>query len=192
MLLLTIVMGIVTTAIIAMFHGVRKTQGEADAVDANRNLVERFDKDARFANAITKPGPGVTAGTTYVEWRTGNLGAPQTCTQWRYVSATQQIQSRSWTEGSRSSTLTSWKTEIVGVTPLPATSIFSLPTPDPALNAASDPQKEQLTLAFQSTAGVQQRTSRATQLTVTAVNTTSAAVPANVCSDVTSPDVIRP
>jgi prepilin-type N-terminal cleavage/methylation domain-containing protein len=187
-LLLSVLMGIVTASIIGMFQGVRKTQGEATAIDANRAVVERLDKQIRFANAITSPGAGATAGTFYVEWQSGDTGQPQTCTQWRYVASTKALQARSWTEvpGAASP---AWVTQILGVSPIAGQNVFQPGKPDPRLSAASQPQKQQLTVEFQTTAGLQQRTTRATELTVTAVNTTSSLAPTGICSDL---NVTRP
>ena len=190
--LLSILMALVTSAMLSMFSTTRKQQGVADAADANRAVLQRLDRDVRFANAVNTPGAGATAGSWYVEWRNGNTGQPQTCTQWRFAAGA--LQSRSWTEGSASATLTSWSTLETGVTAVSGKPIFDLGSAVVTGSGAA-PQRQQLLVAFQSTRGVQQRSVRATQLTITAANTASSTVAAGVCTDlntISNPTAGRP
>jgi len=187
MFIFTILLGLLGVAVTSMFQSVRKQQAIADASDVNRLVVERLDKQVRYANAITAPGAGTTTGSTYVEWRTGILNVasaqPQTCSQWRFLSVTKQLQSRQWTEGSYSSTVSSWVNQENGVSVLPGVAIFTLA---PTVSAATLPQ-QQLTIAYQTTVGVQQKATRATQVTFTAQNTVGSAAPTSVCIDGTRP-----
>jgi len=180
--LLSILMAIVTTAIVSMFQTVRKQQGQADAIDQIRFVVDKLDKSVRYANAINTPAVGATAGITYVEWRAGNLtGATnfdQTCTQWRFDSTTGLLQSRSWIEG-QSGTLTAWFTQATGISQNGSNPVFAAPVSS-ATGAAAQ-TKQQLQIWFNATNGVQQTTTRTTKVTFTAQNTTSSAVAAGKC-----------
>jgi len=187
--LLSILMAIVTAALVSMFQTVRKQQNQADAIDQIRFVVDKLDKSVRYANAINTPGAGSTAGTLYVEWRIGNLtGATnysQTCNQWRFDSTNGLLQSRTWTEGTSGSTLTSWFTQADHIVQHGSTAVFVLPIS--TIQGAGAPAKQQLQIAFDATVGTQQSTTRSTQLTLTAANTTSASVAAGKCTDVSRP-----
>jgi prepilin-type N-terminal cleavage/methylation domain-containing protein len=182
--LLAILMSLVTAAVLGMFTTVRKQQSSADAIDADRTVLLRLDRQLRFANAITSPGAGATAGTTYVEWQTGNANQPKTCTQWRYAAGA--FQARTWTQGLVGSSLTSWSTQIVGVSAIPGQKIFDIADTSEA-GAGYSPQRQHLTIMFQTTAGTQQRSTRATELTITAENSPSASVLAGACTDGSRP-----
>src|SRR4051812_14728077 len=73
-----------TAATTSMFGQLRRQQGTTDNLDTTRKVILLLDKQVRYANFIATPGTG-TDGNSYVEWRTGNSGQQQTCTQWRYV-----------------------------------------------------------------------------------------------------------
>jgi hypothetical protein len=165
-----------------MFQVVRKQQGQADAIDQIRVVVQKLDKSVRYANAINTPGAGATSGTLYVEWRIGNLtGATnydQTCTQWRFDSVKGLLQSRTWVEG-QSGSVTAWFTQATGISQNGSNSVLSAPVS--AATGAGGQTKQQLRVWFDAKAGTQQTTTRMTKVTFTAQNTTSAAVEAGKC-----------
>jgi prepilin-type N-terminal cleavage/methylation domain-containing protein len=182
--LLAILMSLVTAAMLSMFTTVRKQQSSADAIDADRTVLQRLDRQVRFANAITSPGAGTTAGTTYVEWQTGNASQPKTCTQWRYASG--KFQARTWIQGSSATTTTAWSTQIVGVSAIPGKKIFDIADTSET-GPGYTPQRQQLSVKFQTTSGTQQSSTRATQLTIVAENSPSAAVVVGACADGSRP-----
>jgi prepilin-type N-terminal cleavage/methylation domain-containing protein len=190
--LLSILMAIVTTAIVSMFQAMRKQQGQADAIGQIRVVVDKLDKSVRYANAVNTPGVGTTAGTLYVEWRTGNLtGATnytQTCTQWKFDSSAGTLQSRTWNEGD-STSISAWFTQATGISNNGTTDVFSFPKDrtdstvlNPPINVTAAAQRQQLEVTFNAKAGVQQTTTRATDVILTAQNTTSGLMAAGKCS----------
>jgi Tfp pilus assembly protein PilE len=189
MIVFTIILGIITSAIIAMLHQQQKENGQANNLDASRKVIEALDHSTRYANAITSPGTG-TDGGSYVEWQVGNAGQQQTCYQWRYEPSTGYLQSRSWQPpltGSGSVTPTGWSTEATGISLTGATPIWSI-TPALAADVSAN-TKEQLTVSFTSTSGTPSSSS-ASQVTLTAINSTSEAAPTGasaVCTQVGRP-----
>jgi type II secretory pathway pseudopilin PulG len=108
---LIVAMGIFVT-VIAIFMGgvvvmtknaVRSTV-TANAGDSARLVLQRFDKQVRYADAINLPGPG-TGGRQYIEFRTPATVAASgvtTCTQWRWDPTTTVMEMRSWADGATS------------------------------------------------------------------------------------------
>jgi len=195
-----ILLAIVTAATLSMFQSSRKQASQGDDLDASRKVIELLDKQVRYANAITTPGTG-PSGDTYVEWRTGNIGLQQTCTQWRYDPTANQLAYRSWrpTLGSpgywNNGSLTSWTTAGSGISAVVGTPIFSItpaylgasPAPSPAPNT-----KEELTVAFVTTKGKPAQ-SQTSQVTLTATNSTSMSAPTGsqaVCTEHVDNDTV--
>ncbi len=86
MIIFTLIIGIVTTAIVTMMRQVDKQSGLDSNLGNARKAIETLDGQIRFANAITTPGTGAS-GDQYVEFQTletNLVGQPQVCTQWRY------------------------------------------------------------------------------------------------------------
>jgi hypothetical protein len=73
-----------------------------------RAVVDSLGRQAAFASSVNPPT--TVGGDLYLEMRTDSVsaGKPSTCVQWRYRSATGEVQSRSWNTLTISPT--SWKT----------------------------------------------------------------------------------
>jgi prepilin-type N-terminal cleavage/methylation domain-containing protein len=110
-------------AVDVMYKDVRKQQGSSDGLDANRKAVQLLDKQIRYANAVTNPGLG-TDGNPYVEWRSGNTGQSQTCTQWRLNQTTHFLQWRTWTVPN--TTASAWRNQANNIYLPTVGSLFSL------------------------------------------------------------------
>jgi prepilin-type N-terminal cleavage/methylation domain-containing protein len=119
MVIFSIVMAVVSAAIIAMLHQERTETGQTDDLNGARKIEELLDYQARYANAITTPGLGSDgAGDLYVEWQSGNIGQQQTCFQWRWVPTSGDVQYRKWLapfNGAGVAGLTSWSNVADGV-----------------------------------------------------------------------------
>lgn len=175
MLIFSIILGIITTAIVAMLHQEQKESGQANDLDASRKVIEALDHSVRYANAITTPGTGAD-GSDYVEWQSGNVGQQQTCSQWRYVPSSGMFESRTWQpplSGVGSVTATAWVVEAVGMSQVGSTPVFSIAPSSPSST------KEELDVTFQSTSGAPATTS-ASQVSLTAINSTSSSAPTGV------------
>jgi len=180
----TMILGIITASVVEMMSQTRKESGQADNLDSARKIIQTLDTEVRYANAVTVPGTG-TDGSYYVEWRSGNSGQQQTCTQWRYIPSTGQVERRSWLPplavGGSASAPTNWYLEGTGVSLLGTTPIWSI-----APTSAVD-DHEELVVQFMSSHGapVSQATN---QITLTAVNTASSSpLTPPVCTEVGRP-----
>jgi type II secretory pathway pseudopilin PulG len=135
MIIFTIVIGIVTTAIVAMMQQVNKQSGLADNLGNARKGIETLDGQVRFANAVTTPGT-VASGDQYVEFRTlatNVVNQPQVCTQWRYHVASRALQFRTWqVPASGPATPTAWLTSALAISPVPGVPVFAFTPPPPA------------------------------------------------------------
>jgi prepilin-type N-terminal cleavage/methylation domain-containing protein len=184
MIVFAIILGIITTAIVAMLHQEQRQTGQADNLDASRKVIEMLDHSLRYANGVSQPGTG-TDGSYYVEWQSGNTNQTQTCTQWRYVPTGGKLQQRTWTVPAVGGTVTAgaWATEAVGMSPVnSSTPIFSLST-------TSSNTKEEVDVAFTATNGAPS-TSSASQISLTAINSTTPTAPTGVnaiCTQVGRP-----
>jgi type II secretory pathway pseudopilin PulG len=183
MIIFTMIMAIITTAIVNMVHQSQKESGQTNNLNASRKVITLLDHSVRYANAITLPGTG-TDGNTYVEFRTGNTGQQQTCTQWRYVTVGGKLQWRTWQpplSGTGTVTATGWATAAIGISKVGATPIFSV-SPSSSADA-----KEELDVTFTSTSGAPV-TSSASQDTITAINSSSPSPPTTAtCTEVGRP-----
>jgi Tfp pilus assembly protein PilW len=183
MIVFTMILAIITSAIITMQRQTQTETGQANNLDASRKVIELLDHSVRYANAITAPGTG-TDGSYYVEWQTGNDGQQQTCTQWRYVPASGAMQWRTWQPPltpPATVTPTAWATAAIGMSKVGATPIFVVG----ASNAADT--KEELAVQFTATSGARPASS-ASQVTLTAINSDSSSPPVTAtCAEVGRP-----
>lgn len=184
MIVFAIILGIITTAIVTMMRQTQRQSGQADNLDASRKVIEMLDHSVRYANAVSQPGTG-TDGSYYVEWQSGNTNQQQTCTQWRYVPSGGQLQQRTWQpplSGVGTVTPGPWATEAVRMSPVGSTPIFSLST-------TPSNTKEELDVQFTASNGAPS-TSSVSQVSLTAINSTSATAPTGVnaiCTQVGRP-----
>lgn len=183
MIIFTMIMAIITTAIVNMVHQSQKESGQSNNLNSSRKVIEMLDHSVRYANAITTPGTG-TDGSYYVEFRTGNTGQQQTCTQWRFVPTGGKMQWRTWQpplSGLGSVTATSWSTAAIGMSKVGVAQVFSI-----APSSASD-TKEELVVQFTATSGAPP-TSSASQVTITAINSPFSIAPTTAtCTEVGRP-----
>lgn len=183
MIIFTMIMAIITTAIVNMVHQSQKESGQSNNLNSSRKVIEMFDHSVRYANAITTPGTG-TDGSYYVEFRTGNTGQQQTCTQWRFVPTGGKMQWRTWQpplSGLGSVTATSWSTAAIGMSKVGVAQVFSI-----APSSAAD-TKEELVVQFTATSGAPP-TSSTSQVTITAINSPSPIAPTTAtCTEVGRP-----
>jgi type II secretory pathway pseudopilin PulG len=182
MIVFSIIMGTITTAVVVMLKQQQRQTITGNDMDAGRKLIELLDRQVRYANAINTPGTG-TDGNFYVEWRSGNGGQQQTCTQWRYVPTTGRVEQRSWQPplaGNGSVTATSWVPLAFNVKLIGATPVWSI-TPTSALSS-----HEELTMVFAVSSGTPAVTTN-NQVTLTAINSTGSAAPTALCQEVGRP-----
>ena len=108
---LIVAMGIFVTVIAIFMSGVVTMTNNAvrstvtvNAGDNARLVLQRFDKQLRYADSVNLPGAG-SAGRQYIEFRTPSTVAKSgvtTCTQWRWDPTTSLIEMRSWADGAAS------------------------------------------------------------------------------------------
>jgi prepilin-type N-terminal cleavage/methylation domain-containing protein len=189
MIIFTIILGIITSAIINMERQGQRENGQANDLDAARKVVNLLDYSARFANAVTLPGTG-TDGSLYVEWQSGNTGQQQTCTQWRYVPTGGMLQYRSWQpplSGIGTVTPSGWATAATGISQVGATPVFSITSGTKSQTSSKLDTKEELAVQFNAASGVPSM-NVATQITLTAINTSSQSPPLTAtCTQVGRP-----
>jgi Tfp pilus assembly protein PilW len=188
-IIFTLILAIITSAIITMDKQSQRENGLANNLDASRKVLTMLDHSVRYANAITLPGTG-TDGSYYVEWQTGNAGQQQTCTQWRYVPTGGKVQFRSWLvplTTPATVTATGWATAALNITQVGATPIWSIPSGTKSSTSSTADTKEQLAVQFTSTSG-QPPSSSTSQITLTAINSSSASPPTTAtCTQVGRP-----
>jgi prepilin-type N-terminal cleavage/methylation domain-containing protein len=181
MALFSILLAIFASATTIMLKDVRRQDRLSDDADGARRVVQQLDKQIRYANAVNTPG-ATADGTVWVEWQQGNKGQQQTCVQWR-LRPDGNMQYRTWQpilSGSGTVTPTGWVSRANHISPPASGAVFSLaPTV-----AASNASKQQLTIKFRAIQG-SPAVSKATQVTLTALNTKTSNTPATaVCQEV--------
>lgn len=181
-MIFAMILAIITTTIMTMMHDQQRENGIGANLDSSRKLIETLDRQVRYANAITTPGTG-TDGGYYVEFRTGNANQQQTCTQLRYLPSTGVVAYRTWLPplgGTGSVTASSWITLAFNVSPPSGNTIWSI-TP-----SASTSNRTALTANFVTSNGAP-ATSTSSQVTITALNTSSSSASTTVCNEVGRP-----
>ena len=93
-----VVIAIFMGGVVSMTQTTARAQAVSDATSAARKVLDRFDKQVRYSSGINRPGPGVTAGTYYIEYVVPAQvsGTVQNCVQWRYDSTAHTLAIRSW------------------------------------------------------------------------------------------------
>jgi type II secretory pathway pseudopilin PulG len=186
MIIFTMVLGIITSAIVVMMKQVDKQSGLADNLGNARKAIETLDGQIRFANAITTPGTGAS-GDQYVEFQsleTDVTGQPEVCTQWRYDVASSSIQYRTWQVPTTTPAVvipTTWITTALTASPVGSTPIFAL------LNNSAPSSHQSVTVDFQVTDGAPPQSS-ADEVSLTAINSLQSNTTNNsVCQEVNRP-----
>jgi hypothetical protein len=192
MIIFTLILGIITTAIISMMRQVDKQSGLADNLGNSRKAIEVLDGQVRFANAVTTPGT-VASGDVYVEFRTIQNDQTQLCTQWRYHIVSKALQYRTWQPAVTPVAPTGWLTTALSVSPVSGVPVFSatpppgttLPTPSANPNVPA--QHQSLYVDFVTTDGAPAQSSMS-QVGITAINSTLGATTNNtVCQEAGRP-----
>ena len=146
MLCMSILMTLVTSAIIQIYHSVNSV----DAVSAAQSQVDttfvRLDKEVRYARGIS--APGAVGGDQYVEYLL-NVDTVDTCVELRLNNTTGELQRRQWVKNQTPIAPTAWQTLAASIT---ATTPFTVRTP-PSSPLPTDPRYQQLTVDVFSTTG---------------------------------------
>lgn len=140
MMVFSIAIAMVYTAIIKVQHYTTDVQGSADANSELRQALAVIDKQVRSGNVLYSPAnevspssctaSGTDAGTCMrVYTQTNGL---QRCVQWQVINdpahpGTQMLRSRSWsTTWQTDSSYTTWRTDARGLVPTPSQAPFTL------------------------------------------------------------------
>ncbi|MBO3085546.1 PulJ/GspJ family protein [Cellulomonas fengjieae] len=98
------VVAIFLSGVVVMTNNAVRSTVTVNAGDRARLVLQRFDKQVRYADAVNLPGAG-GGGRQYIEFRTPATVAKSgvtTCTQWRWDPATGVVAMRSWADGAGS------------------------------------------------------------------------------------------
>jgi type II secretory pathway pseudopilin PulG len=172
MSIMTIVGAIFTAGVLQMFRSANRSEAASTAQSQINNAFLRLDKEIRYAAGISTPGS--VGSDSYVEFLTTNTGTP-VCTELRLHVATKQLQRRTWIQGSSPLTPSTW---IPLASLVSSTQPFTLSAADATFNF----QRLQLKLAGTSGAGGT-ATSKQTDVTFTALNTSPTTSSATVCTE---------
>ena len=178
MVVFSIIAGIILSVTTVMLRQQRRQVAVGDNLGAARKILQRLDAQVRYANAINTPGTAPD-GNFYVEWRTGNVGQQQYCTQWRRVTATNQLQFRSWQpplNGFAAVPVPAWNTLASTIKLTGGTAIFK-----PGLSGGPNAH-QRLIVTFTSTSG-SPPVSTDSQIAITALNSPNGA-PTGLCNEV--------
>jgi type II secretory pathway pseudopilin PulG len=202
MIIFTLIIGIITTAIVTMMKQIDKQTGLDSNLANARKAIETLDGQLRFANAVTTPGT-VASGDQYVEFRTlatNMANQPEVCTQWRYHVASKALQYRTWSvPASGAATPTTWLTTALSVSPASGNPIFAFTPPLPQVLKAlppptkpTDPQPHQTLYVDFVTSDGSPPVTTTSQVGIAAINSQlvpTAGNPANnsVCQEVGRP-----
>jgi prepilin-type N-terminal cleavage/methylation domain-containing protein len=187
MVIMTVVLIIFTSGITQAFSAENKNDTAASAENQLVVAFQRLDKEVRYASAISSPG--TQAGDPVVEFLSPDLTSTtnSTCTQVRLHTSTGQLQQRTWTQGAvgATPTPTGWQqlaSSVIAATPKATASAGSTSTstvvvvaPFATIGPNPTQQFQRLEVAVNVTFGVNQNaTTKQSDITFTAVNTTSA------------------
>lgn len=107
----SVVIAVFMGAVVTMSNSTVRSQVVSDTASQLRTVFQRLDKEVRYASDINTPG--TVNGRIYVEYlvpASTATGAPL-CVQWRYVTATRELQRRTASPGVPSSA-TGWATMV--------------------------------------------------------------------------------
>lgn len=172
MTLLSIFMAMFTTGVVTMYRSANRNQAISAAQSQVGTVYLRLDKEIRYAAGISEPGP--VGADSYVEYLTVFTGTP-VCTQLRLDVDSGQLQRRSWRQGSTPLMPGAW-------IPLAAEVSSAQPFTRWPADATYNFQRLQLQLDARSGAGPA-ATSRHSDVTFTALNTTLDTASNTVCTE---------
>jgi prepilin-type N-terminal cleavage/methylation domain-containing protein len=173
MVCMSILMTLVTSAVIQVYHAVNGVDAITSAQTEVNTSFMRLDKEVRYARAISTPG--AVAGDQYVEYLL-SVDSVDTCVELRLNNATQELQRRQWVKNQTPLTPTPWQTlaaYVSGATPFTVTAADS--------SSLTSFRYQRLTLDVtsvtgggpgQDTAQGRAGSQRETNVTFTALNTT--------------------
>lgn len=111
--ILTVLLVISLSAVVALTKSTVRAQAVANATDQLRVTFQRFDKEVRYASAINIPG--FSDEDYYVEYlvEASVKDGAATCVQWRLNMDTAELQRRTWSLDSTEAS--AWQTTVTGV-----------------------------------------------------------------------------
>ncbi len=172
MTIMTIAMAVFTGGILQLHRAANRTEATANAQSQVNIAFLRLDKEIRYAAGISTPG---TVGSdSYVEFLTTYTGTA-VCTELRLQVAAKQLQRRTWVQGSSPLAPSPW---IPMASEVSSTLPFTLSVPDATFNF----QRLRVRLLATSGAGGT-ATSKQTDVTFTALNTSLTTSSATVCTE---------
>ncbi|WP_146211284.1 hypothetical protein [Quadrisphaera granulorum] len=130
MSLFATVLAVVMTGIMGISRSTVRVQGAASSQTDVWEVFTTLDQQVRYADAINLPG--TVGDTSWVEYRGITAGGGERCYQWRYVSSTGVLQTRSWLE-SGSPSAGSWSTVLTTALRSSTASPFTTLAPTAAL-----------------------------------------------------------
>jgi type II secretory pathway pseudopilin PulG len=94
-----VVIAVFMSGVVSMTRVTARAQGVSDATTSARKVLDRFDKQVRYATAVNSPGSGVS-GAYYVEYLAPaqDAGAAPYCAQWQYDPTGHTMSIRTWTD----------------------------------------------------------------------------------------------
>lgn len=174
MVCMSILMTLVTSAIIQIYHSVNSVDAASAAQSQIDTTFVRLDKEIRYARGVSNPG--TVDGDQYVEYLL-DVDSVDTCVELRLHNATGELQRRQWLKNQTPTAPTGWQTlasSISATTPFTVTPAQSdLPT---------DVRYQRLTVDIFSTTGggpgqnssaARAGARRETDVTFAALNTTA-------------------
>lgn len=174
MVCMSILMTLVTSAIIQIYHSVNSVDAASAAQSQIDTTFVRLDKEIRYARGVSNPG--TVDGDQYVEYLL-DVDSVDTCVELRLHNATGELQRRQWVKNQTPPAPTGWQTlasSISATTPFTVTPAQSdLPT---------DVRYQRLTVDIFSTTGggpgqnssaARAGARRETDVTFAALNTTA-------------------
>ncbi len=166
MVCMSILLTLVTSAIIQIYHSVNSVDSMSTAQTQVDTTFVRLDKELRYARGISTPG--TVNGDAYVEYLL-SADSVDTCVELRLHTATGELQRRQWTKNVTPLTPTGWQTLASTVT---ATTPFTVTAADNSLPTTFRYQRLTLDVTSAAGTGVVGAARRQTTVTFTALNTT--------------------
>jgi type II secretory pathway pseudopilin PulG len=192
MVIMSVVLIIFTSGITQAFSAESKVDTTSSAESQLVVAFQRMDKEVRYASAISTPA--VQSTDPVVEFLTPDLNdSNNTCTELRLHTSTGQLQQRTWTDGASPIVPTAWQqlaSSLVAATPsTPAsasTPTVSVTAPFAVIGPGSVFQYQRIELAVKVTFGTNaNKTSKSSDITFTAINSTAASTIQSVGSTCT-------
>jgi prepilin-type N-terminal cleavage/methylation domain-containing protein len=174
MTIMSIFMAMFTTGIVEMYRSANKAEAASVAQAQIHIAFLRLDKEIRYAASISEPGP--VGADSYVEYLTSYTGSPL-CTELRLHVAEDQLQHRSWSQpvGSAVAAPSEW---------IPLASDVTSASPFIFSGASGTSEFQQLQLSLVATSGSGETlTTRTTDVTFTALNTSRSTSSKTVCAE---------